>query len=166
MRQLSRVHIPGASGAGPLTPFVPCTLSLFRPIVHPDICQVGPAGDRPLYAIYAGGHVTDNVPGRVNRLLARAGVGNGWSIKFPKWGLDRLLARAGVGNAQICSTEFCGTNRLLARVGAGGQPQISEGTRRLPGEVLQGSRSGVGLVPVAVNDYSPQKGGAEVVPGR
>jgi len=27
-----------------------------------------------------------------------------------------------------------------------------------PGEVLQGSRSGVGLVPVAVNDYSPPKG--------
>ena len=26
-----------------------------------------------------------------------------------------------------------------------------------PGEVLQGSRSGVGLVPVAVNDYSAQK---------
>ena len=48
-------------------------------------------------------------------------------------------------------------HRLLARVGAGGQPQISEGTRRLPGEVLQGSRSGVGLVPVAVNEYSPQK---------
>ena len=69
----------------------------------------------------------------------------------------RLLARAGVGNAQICSTEFCGTNHLLARVGAGGQPQISEGTRRLPGEVLQGSRSGVGLVPVAVNEYSPPK---------
>jgi hypothetical protein len=68
VRRLSRVHIPGASGAGPLTPFVPCTLSLFRPIVHPDICQVGPAGDRPLYAIYAGGNVTAHVPGRVNRL--------------------------------------------------------------------------------------------------
>jgi len=38
----------------------------------------------------------------------------------------------------------------------GALPQISEGTRRLPGEVLQGSRSGVGLVPVAVNEYSPQ----------
>ncbi len=68
-----------------------------------------------------------------------------------------LLARTGVGNAQICSTEFCGTNRLLARAGVGALPQISEGTRRLPGEVLQGSRSGVGLVPVAVNEYSPQK---------
>ena len=65
MRQLSRVHIPGASAAGPLTPSVPCALSLFRPIVHPDICQVGPAGDRPLYARYVDGHVTDNVPGRV-----------------------------------------------------------------------------------------------------
>ena len=49
-------------------------------------------------------------------------------------------------------------HRLLARAGVGALPQISEGTRRLPGEVLQGSRSGVGLVPVAVNDYSPQKG--------
>ena len=75
MRQLSRVHIPGASGAGPLTSSVPCTLSLFRPIVHPDICQVGPACDRPVYARYVDGNVTDNVPGRVNRLLARAGVG-------------------------------------------------------------------------------------------
>jgi hypothetical protein len=67
VRRLSRVHIPGASGAGPLTPFVPCTLSLFRPIVRPDICQVGPAGDRPLYARYVDGHVTAHVPGRVNR---------------------------------------------------------------------------------------------------
>jgi len=49
-------------------------------------------------------------------------------------------------------------HRLLARVGVGALPQISEGTRRLPGEVLQGSRSGVGLVPVAVNEYSPQYG--------
>mgnify|MGYP000935013068 CR=1 FL=1 len=75
MRQLSRVHIPGASGDGPLTPFVPCTLSLFRPIVHPGICQVGPACDRPLYARYVDGHVTAHVTGRVNRLLARVGAG-------------------------------------------------------------------------------------------
>ena len=90
MRQLSRVHIPGASAAGPLTPSVPCALSLFRPIVHPDICQVGPAGDRPLYARYVDGHVTAHVPGRVNRLLARAGVGDAcgvissWEISPPR----------------------------------------------------------------------------------
>ena len=82
VRQLSRVHIPGASAAGPLTPSVPCALSLFRPIVHPDICQVGPAGDRPLYARYVDGHVTDNVPGRVNRLLARAGRAKGKLFPF------------------------------------------------------------------------------------
>ena len=36
--------------------------------------------------------------------------------------------------------------------------------RILQKRFTRGSRSGVGLVPVAVNDYSAQKGGAEVVP--
>jgi hypothetical protein len=123
VRRLSRVHIPGASGAGPLTSSVPCALSLFRPIVHPDICQVGPAGDRPVYAIYAGGNVTAHVPGRVNRLLARAGVGALQVV--------RILTSC-TSPPRACG---CGCNL----------------------EVLQGSRSGVGLVPVAVNDYSAQK---------
>ena len=42
----------------------------------PGHSQVGPAGDRPLYARYVDGHVTAHVTGRVNRLLARVGVGN------------------------------------------------------------------------------------------
>ena len=52
--------------------------------------------------------------------------------------------------------------RVWYRVLPGGVPGVLTGP--YPGEVLQDSRSGVGLVPVAVNDYSPQKGGAEVVP--
>ena len=138
MRQLSRVHIPGASAAGPLTPFVPCTLSLFRPICHPGICQVGPACDRPLYARYVDGHVTAHVPGRVNRLLARAGVGaratcqNSDNLEIASsrvrvWGFSRanslplkqcLLARAGVGTLLENSPKV--HHRLLARAGVGG----------------------------------------------
>jgi hypothetical protein len=83
--------------------------------------------------------------------------------------LCRILQRPGASSRvwvwALLENSPKAIDRLLARVGAGGQPQISEGTRRLPGDVLQGSRSGVGLVPVAVNDYSAQKGGAEVVPG-
>ena len=134
----------GASGAGPLTSSVPCTLSLFRPIVHPGICQVGPAGDRPLYARYVDGHVTDNVPGRVNR-----------RTRVRVWGI-----------CTVCKYTWSKHRRTRVRVWVpypkfpeepGTHPRFSEGTRRLPGEVLQGSRSGVGLVPVAVNDYSAQK---------
>ena len=123
MRQLSRVHIPGASAAGPLTPSVPCALSLFRPIVHPDICQVGPAGDRPLYARYVDGHVTDNVPGRV---IASSRV-RVW-VPYPKF------------------PEEPGTHPRFPKEPGGYRARSS----RAP-------RSGVGLVPVAVNDYSPQK---------
>ena len=74
----------------------------------------------------------------------------------------RLLARAGVGFVRILTKSTLSVPPRAC--GCGGQPQIFEGTRRLPGEVIPGSRSGVGLVPVAVNDYSAQKGGAEVVP--
>ena len=57
----------GCAGSRTATSFVPPPLSLFRPITSLDICQVGPAGDRPVYAICEGrcGCLTARAPGLV-----------------------------------------------------------------------------------------------------